>query len=358
MRKIFAFVVSFAFYSCSSDKVKSSENYIEEFSLGNISPIEVNVRFGANVSLIYVWTEAFNIDSLSSAKKEIKISANASLDSIGTIWTEPNFKYIVTAENGEKREYSVQIDTAVPKRYSFESWILSNGNSGYFVPSNLRWASGNPGIEMALAVSSKDNGNPENYPTRKTDKGHAGNAVILETMEGLSVFGLNIPIFSGNFFLGNFNTSKAISNPLAATEVGRIYLAKPKSVRGYYKYKEGKSSFISSENAAPNRPDSCNMHIAFYQSDLPNGTDTTLTVENIDDSELVLAQAALEDCSETAGDGFHEFILNFGPYKSEPDFENHRYKLVITFAASRGGGTYEGKIGSNLVIDEVEIEDY
>jgi len=50
--------------------------------------------------------------------------------------------------------------------------------------------------------------------------------------------------------------------------------------------------------------------------------------------------------------------LEFNNYKREPDFENHRYKLAVTFAASKAGDDYAGKIGSKLIIDEIEIEDY
>jgi hypothetical protein len=358
MKKIVASLfISVLFFSCSSDEAKSSENYIEEFEIIGISPIEINVKQGQ--SLIYIWTEASEYEKLPNANKRIALSLGASLDSIGNAWTAPDFKYIIRAENGYVRSYSVQIDTDIPKKYSFESWTLSdNGINGYYIPSDLRWASGNPGISMALAILGVDVNNPENHPTRKTEDGYIGNAVIMETMIGGNVFGRNVPLFSGNFFLGNFNVIKAITDELAATEVGRIYPAKPKSVKGWYKYKEGKEPFLYNGIPQSGRHDSCNLHISFYQSDLPDGKDITLTVRDIDTSDLVIADATLEDCSETPGNGFHPFTLPFGEYKKEPDFENHRYKIAITFAASRNGDKYAGKIGSTLIVDEVEIEDY
>jgi hypothetical protein len=211
---------------------------------------------------------------------------------------------------------------------------------------------------MALRLLGVDVSKPESHPTRKTEEGYIGNAVIMETIKGGNVFGRNIPLFSGNFFLGNFNVGKAITDELAATEVGRIYPAKPKNVKGWYKYKEGSGDFSNNGTPEPGRRDSCNLHISFYQSDLPDGKDITLTVKDIDTSDLVIADATLKDCSETSGEGFHQFILPFGEYRKEPDFENHRYKIAITFAASRNGDKYSGKIGSTLIVDEVEIEDY
>jgi len=349
MKKIIApLFTAVLFFSCSSDKVKSSENYIEEFNIDGISPIEINIL--PIPKLIYVWTADSNYEALIKAKKEIKISANATLDSTREkTWTDTSFRYIVMAENGEKREYSVQIDTTLPKKYSFESWTLSNnGIDGYYIPSNRQWASGNEGIAMALSFLSKDNKNPENYPTKKTSEGKIGNAVLLETIAGGSVLGKDRPIFSGNLFMGNFNMKKAINDELAATEFGKLYLTKPKSITGYYKYKEGEGASI----------DYCDIYAGFYQASDDNENEIILTAKDKNDLDKFIAYARLEDCSTTEGNDFHQFVLNFDTYKSEPVFEKYKYKLFITFAASRGGDTYEGKIGSRLIIDEVEIEDY
>jgi len=340
--------ISVLVFSCSQEKVKSSKNYIEEFNLEGINPVEINI-LPIPKPMIYVWTGASNYEALVSAKKEIKISEDATLDSTkGKNWTDTSFRYIVMAENGEKREYSVQIDTTIPKKYSFESWSLSSGTEGYCIFSN-RWASGNHGIGMALAMLGRDNKNPESYPTKITSEGYIGNAVLLETIMGGLVFGQNIPIFSGNLFIGNFNVEKALNRDnLGATEFGKFYLTKPKSITGYYKYKEGEGASI----------DSCDIYAGFYQASDDSGKEIILTAkDDLENSPYVLAFKRWENCSGTDGDGFYPFVLDFGTY-SNPDFGKYNYKLFITFAASRGGGTYEGKIGSKLIVDEVEIEDY
>jgi len=359
MKKIIApLFIAILFFSCSSDEVKSSENYIEKFTIEGVKPIQIFIKHDQN--LIQVLTFQGNQEILSNAIPKIKVSDNATLSANGKDWTAKDFSYTVVAENGEKRSYSVQFTIAYNK-YSFETWDLSN--DGYYVPSeqNSIWTSGNAGISMALAGLKIDSKDPENYPTKKTSEGYIGNAAVMETIKGGLVVGRNIPIISGNFFLGNFNVAKAITDELTATEVGSIYPAKPKRVTGFYKYKEGPGDFNNKGTPEHGRRDSCNLHISFYQGDSPSsGNDTILTVRDIDsyNSELVIADAILADCSETSGDGFHEFALDFGNYREEPDFENHYYKIAITFAASRGGATYEGKIGSKLVVDEVKIEDY
>ncbi|MCL2207540.1 MAG: PCMD domain-containing protein [Fibromonadales bacterium] len=343
MRKIsLSIFVFILFYSCSSEDVKISENYIEKFVIDSINPIEINIK--NNQSLIYIWTESPLYDSLKKQIPYIEVSEGATLSE-----SERYLKYIVTAENGNVREYNVEIDTTVPRMFSFDFWNLSEGSLVYYVPSSLKWASGNAGIGLALSMLKIDSKNPENYPTKKINDGYKNNAVLMETIKGGLVIGQNIPIISGNFFLGKFNTGK-MTDPLAATEIGYIYPAKPKSIKGYYKYEEGPEPFIGSEN--PSKSDSCNMDAWFYKSE----GDTTLTIKNIDETDLVIAKAKILNCTNTNGK-FKEFEAIFH-YTSEPDFENCNYKLGVAFAASKEGGNYAGRVGSKLIIDEVEIEDY
>jgi hypothetical protein len=361
MRNVVIVILFFGFalfYSCSSESVKSSENYIERFEIpGYIGKPK------SDQSLIDLFVFEADYGNVLNAEPIIEWSKNAELlTTEGKRWTEEGFLYTVTAENGEKKNYSVVIDMTVPKRYSFETW---DDTKGYWIPSdtNSRWTSGNEGISLALPSFGKDNKNPENYPTRKTTEGYNNsNAVLLETIAGgiVPVVGKK-PLLSGNFILGNFNMLEVLRDELAATEIGRIYPAKPKKITGWYKYKEGGNVFISGKDAEsiPGKPDSCSMIVKFYKSDLPNGKDTTLNVRNIDDSELVIAETRKEDCSATAGDGFHPFELElkYKPGKEQLDTQS-RYKLGITFASSKDGDTFSGKIGSRLIIDEIKIIDF
>ena len=347
---IFAFAL---LCSCSSEEVKISENYIEGFAINNIDPIEINIK--NNQSLIYIWTEASLYDSLKSKIPQIKISERAVLSNNkndNEAWAKhDDFKYIVTAENGAIRSYSIEIDTLVQKEFDFEYWELSEGNNIHYIPASPKWTSGNAGIGLALAILKRDSKNPEIYPTRKTKNGYKGNAVIMETIEGGDVFGRNVLIFSGNFFMGKFNVSKAITDELAATELGYIYPAKPKAITGYYKYKEGPGAFIGFGN--PNRQDSCSMNAWFYRSE----KDTTLTVRNIDEAtDLLIAKATFPGCTDTGGE-FRKFELEFDYKNYSPDFGKYNYKLGMAFSASKDGDAYAGKIGSQLIVDEVEIID-
>jgi len=326
MKKIFfLLLISVLFLSCSSDSddgIKSSANYIESFFYDGINPVQISIINELNT--VHVLTN-----------KNISVEPNIVVSKGATVKKEGD-KYIVTAENGEARTYSLVISSGISKKNSFENWSY-NDKDGYDYLSDLNWTSGNVGISTALQILGKGN----SYPTKKTD-GKEGKAVLLETIEGGTVFGRDMPILSGNFFLGNFNTTKMISDELAATEFGKLYFAKPKKVTGWYKYEASN--------------DNCDIYAAFYQASDANGNEIILTAkDNLD--ERSLAYARVQDCSAT-GDDFLPFELNFDNYKSEPDFETYNYKLVITFASSKGGATFEGNIGSKLTVDEVEIEDY
>ncbi len=340
--------------SCSSDEeVKSSRNFIEEFE---VAGIKGEIRNDQDLIYLLVFAEDYEKFMKSDVEPQIRTSANSTWSTYGGHWTEDGFLYTIIAENGQIKKYSIRIDV-MRKEYGFESWDLSGRTSGYYVlsDSNSSWTSGNEGISWAFQVISKDSQNPENYPTRKTTEGYIGNAVLMETVEGAVT--LEKPLFSGNLIFGNFNMKVAMSNELAAIEVGRKYPAKPKKITGYYKYKEGPGTFINNNGVPPRNNDSCSMIVTFYRSDLPGGGDTTLTVENRDISSLVIAKTRKQDCKATEGDGFHPFELEL-VYNDEPNFENHRYKLGMTFAASKDGDYFSGKIGSKLIVDEIEIIDF
>jgi len=330
MKKItLILLISVLFFSCTSSssdpdgEIKSSANYIESFSYPGVNSVQVNII--NELKTVHVLTKQ-NI----SVEPIVKPSKGASVKKEGT-------EYVITAENGETRKYSVDISYGISKENKFESW---NNKGSFDYVSDLNWASGNVGITTALSILGRDISKPENYPTQKTESGYEGKAVVLETKIGGTIFGTPRPILSGNFFLGKFNTNKMASDELAATEFGKLYFAKPKSVKGWYKYEEGTGD----------GNDSCDIYAAFYQA-----SDEPLTAkDNLDENSL--AYDRVENCTTT--DGFQPFELNFDNYKSEPDFDTYNYKLVITFASSKGGATYEGKPGSKLTVDEVVIEDY
>ncbi len=150
MKKILLLFIAILVFSCSSDEVESSENYIEKFSLPEINPVQINIINEQN--LVYVLTSYDNYEKLSTIEPIVEPSKGASIKKEGKNWTAENFKYVVTAENGKTREYSVIISKTVTTKNSFEDW---SNDKGYYVLSDLNWTNGNVGISTALQLSWK-----------------------------------------------------------------------------------------------------------------------------------------------------------------------------------------------------------
>jgi hypothetical protein len=353
-----------ALSGCIMPEQPSSEADIIAFALPGITCVENNV----NANSVYIKVKSKDWAALSDVGPLIEVSEGATITPpSGAAVDLTAVQYTVTSESGQSSKvYAISLaqeysnDTIF---FSFESWKTTS--DGYNTPTDADWSSGNAGISMGLGILGRKK-IPENYPSQMTTEGKQGNAVKLETKLGGKIVFVNVPVWSGNFFLGNFNTGKALTSPLEATEFGRIYKHKPRAMQGYYKYREGSGKYnLNGEEV--DRVDSCSIYAVFYRAD----DDVTLTAYDIGASPLVLARADLADGSPTAGDGFHEFSIEFGPYSEEPDFENHKYKLAIVFSSSARGGTakyengqptktaiYAGKVGSTLIVDEVKVINY
>lgn len=356
--------------ACIKPELPSSEADIdiERFELPGIKCLEKEVKEGNS---IYIKVESRHWLSLLNICPQIEISKGATITPpLGVAVDLNTVEYVVTAENKKSsKTYTFHLaqeyngDTVF---FPFESWKVTS--DGYYALRDADWSSGNAGVSMGLGVLGIPK-IPESYPSQMVASGKKGNAVKLETKQGGQIIVVNVPVWSGNFFLGNFNIGKALSSTLEATEFGRTYKRKPRCIQGYYKYREGSGKY-SDNGVEVDRPDSCSIYAVFYRSDA-GSSDMTLTAYDVNTSPHILARADLPDGSPTNGDDFHEFCIEFGEYKFEPDFEAHKYKLAIVFSSSAHGGTpkyengrptktaiYAGKVGSTLVVDEVKVINY
>ncbi|MDR0565709.1 MAG: PCMD domain-containing protein [Prevotellaceae bacterium] len=357
--------------ACIKPELPSSEADIdvEKFELPGIKCLEKEIKEGNS---IYIKVGSQHWLSLLSICPQIEISKGATITPpLGVAVDLNTVEYVVTAENKKSsktytfnlaQEYSG--DTVF---FPFEGWKVSS--EGYYTLNDADWSSGNAGVSLGLPLLERDK-IPENYPSQMEASGKKGSAVKLETkLGGKRLPFMNVPVWSGNFFLGSFNIGKALSSTLEATEFGRRYQRKPRCIQGYYKYREGSGRY-NDNGTEIDRPDSCSIYAVFYRADQGSSI-VTLTAYDVNTSPRILARAELRDGSSTVGDDFHEFSIDFGEYPVEPDFENHTYKLAVVFSSSARGGTpkyengqpaktaiYAGKVGSALVVDEVKVINY
>lgn len=281
--------------------------------------------------------------------------------------------YLVTSQDGQwQRHYRITVTTSgissQNTHYSFENVRLGGGGKFHifyetdqYGAESWAWASGNPGF--ALTDANEDD--PLNFPTYQGDNGYQGKCLTLVTRRTGSLGELvNMPIASGNLFIGTFDVLNALNNPLTSTLFGTQFEYVPIRLSGYYKYKAGETFYELDRTAddklrpVPGLKDQCNIYGIFYESTeerpILDATDALA-----EDNEQVISTAVVnqEDVQETDEWTYFEipFVTREGKTVDPDKLAAGRYCLAIVFASSIRGDYFEGAPGSTLCIDEVEL---
>ena len=271
--------------------------------------------------------------------------------------------FIVTAEDGTTQAiFRVHVNKVpLPTSFSFENLSQREPYHIFYATDRqgiIQWSSGNPGFALTGMASS-----PEDFPTTQMDGGiQSTHCVKLETKDTGS-FGsmVGMPIAAGNLFIGSFDVSNALKEPLAATRFGYTFTQKPNRFTGYYKYKSGGESTDKSGQPT-NETDRGDIYAVFYKAP---SSDFTLAgdVFPLDGSinPNVILMARIPQTEET--DTWTRFDLPFELQNGftladidEQDLADGKYKLSVVFSSSIKGGYFIGAVGSTLWIDEVNIE--
>lgn len=280
----------------------------------------------------------------------ITVSNNATVHPASGTKISPkdqHITYTVTSQNlASKKTYTVEIVNVGDWTFNFESW-KTDADDGYQTPLEndgiMIWSSGNPGIALS-GVPKQPNG----YPTRATTDGLNGTmAAELVTIKGtsLSAF-LDIYLYAGSMFIGNFNSAVVLSDPLAATEFGEPYVGLPASFSGYYKYTPGAVYQDEKEKPVSGKTDECSIYAVLFKGP------ERLNGKNVLTSDKVVATAILQD--RTAKAAFTKFNIPF-QYKAGWDSSANNLMMAIIASSSIDGDRYRGAIGSRLVVDSLTI---
>lgn len=279
--------------------------------------------------------------------------------------------YIVTSEDGEwQRKYRIEVTSTgfTSTQYNFEN-VRLGGEGKYHIfyetdqigIETMTWASANPGFALTDYTISK----PEQFPTYQSDGGRNGSKCVKLVTRKTGSLGssVNMPIASGNLFIGSFNLASALTNALKATQFGIQFDRVPTYLHGYYKFKAGDTFYELDKTAPdklkpiPDRKDIFNIYAVFFES-----TDTRPTLDGTnvlaEDNEQIISVAQIEDAQEA--DEWTEFNLPFklreGKSIDAAKLAAGKYYLTIVFASSIRGDYFEGAPGSTLYIDEVTLQ--
>ena len=279
--------------------------------------------------------------------------------------------YIVTSQDGQwKRHYRISVNASglANTQYSFENVRLGGGGKYHIFyetdqlgAETFAWASGNPGFALADATER----DPLNFPTFQAEDGYRGKCLTLVTRRGGSLAeSVNMPIASGNLFLGEFDLLNALIDALKSTKFGMQFESVPTQLSGYYKYTPGETFYELDKSApdklrpVPDRTDQPNIYAIFYES-----TDERPILDATDalaeDNPQVISTAIVDqdDVRPTTEWTYFEIPFVYRPGKSvdSDKLAAGRYCLAIIFASSIRGDYFEGAPGSTLCIDEVEL---
>lgn len=244
-------------------------------------------------------------------------------------------RILVTSEDG----FTTKTYTVTPQlaglTFDFERWQKV---SDYDQPLG-GWNSSNPGLKI-----SKDFlGKPDNYSVQKSTDAHSGSYAARISTEGIFKAGKSIA--SGALFLGSFDASNIVSDPLSGPRFGVPWAnVTPSVFSGWYKYIPGKQMVNASGNAIDGTDELDLYAIVFYGDQLNS--------HNIQNSDRVLYKARLTDL--TPKKEYTRFELPFEKTGVTPP-EGAVLRYTIVASSSRRGDDFVGAVGSILLLDDLEI---
>lgn len=359
-------ILSISLASCIKEEGAYREADIESFILpADIMQTSTVVNHKDNNRVVVTVYDTAGMKN-AIIKPEIVISSGAEISPASGVEVQlENYQasYVVTAQSGSKKVYTITLKKDKPLEYNFESWYeVSNpkGTRIYDMLSDELWCNANKGV----AIVYRDN---TPFPTRRTTDSHSGKyGILLETVFGnRSILHImDIPLYAGSAFRGVFETN--MSNPVTSAKFGQNHAkntGKPIRFTGWYKYKSGeyyqtctvidKPKKHNEVDTIPGKKDELDIYAVMFK--VPQGNDgkkVYLTAEDVLTSERLIATAIIADRTEK--DDWTKFDIPF-IYTEDIDYSQFDYKLAIVLSSSKRGAFYEGAIGSLLVVDEIEI---
>ena len=366
-------VVCAALTSCMKDEPLNAECDIEQVILHTPNVDEVFFSPTDSVKHLLYTDDAvtFNVRRnapVEGITLEFKITEGATIERLteGTGFeADVPVHYRVTSQDGQwHRDYAITVSpepvhvVSSVIAYDFENFELEPKQGKYYIWHNERldgtfgndWATGNPGFKLSMPSAA-----PENYPTSPID-GMDGKALKLVTRD-TGPFGAmaKMRLAAGNFFLGEFDVSQALSNAMTATRFGIPFNLKPVRFTGYYQYQPGPKFQDKAGKEVPGRVDEGSVYAVFYRNHDAEGNPVRLMGDNVLTSPLIVGIAKVKQLPAT--NEWTPFDVEF-EYDSDIDMQllaNKGYNLAVVFSSSADGAIFEGAIGSCLLIDKVRL---
>lgn len=283
-------------------------------------------------------------------------------------FSSPQTCTVQSEDKNWTKTYTINfISNDIPTFYSFETYgLYDDGNDQYHIITEededgnyVEWASGNAGY--AIIATDKQ---PEEYPTAINGNGYEGKCVVLQTIStGEAGMVVNMPIAAGNLFLGHFDATNAITQPMESTQFGLPFNKIPVELRGWYKYQRGTQFYHTERNSdgtvnitieENNSDDIWDIYAVLYE---PDSNSDYLNGNTILSSSKIIGRAYRPASEREEASEWTEFSIPFVLEKEidQTKLKNYKYKLAIVCTSSREGANFSGAVGSTLWIDNLEL---
>lgn len=364
-----------ALTSCFKEEPLNAECDIEQVSIHIDDPLSTFYSASDTIQTVNPSSDVITFrirrnhgGDLSTIQPDFVLTPGATITQLDNIPTDNSGReltYRVTSEDQHwHRIYTILIQPVVRTvndtvKYDFEHFELEPKEHKYYIWHNTLedgtlgndWANGNPGFRL-----SRGSAKPEEYPSTPISDGYDGYAIQLVT-RSTGMFGAlsGKPIAAGNFFLGMFDVSIALKDPLQATKFGVPFDREPVNMTGYYKYTPGPTYHDKAGNAVPGKTDEATIYAVLYRNKDDRGESITLHGDNAKTSGQIIAIADMGKVQPA--DTWTAFDLTFD-YKSTIDYallENQGYNLAIVMSSSKDGNKFEGAVGSTLCVDKLRV---
>ena len=362
--------------SCIKDEAPNAECDIEEVTVVvdepesfffNVTDMTKSIPSADSVIVFSVRRKA----DISSVAPAFRLSEGATINpESGSVQDFSNgpVTYTVTSQDGNwRRRYRISFKQETKMvgdtvRYDFEKYstvYFDASKATYNVWLNdgseeslgTIWATGNPGYAITAS-----NATPDLFPSSVLEQGYDGAAVKLTTCStGFigQLFGK--PIAAGNLFIGSFDTTTAMMDPLRATTFGIPFDRKPLRMTGYYKYTPGDKVTDAENKELAGQVDSADVYAVFFRNHDSEGNAWILDGTNVKTGSQIVAIADMVYVAPASD--WTAFSIDFD-YKGQVDLDllaNRGYSMTVVFSSSKGGDSFIGAVGSTLCIDKVRL---
>ncbi|MBS2101123.1 PCMD domain-containing protein [Carboxylicivirga linearis] len=262
-------------------------------------------------------------------------------------------KITVTAEDGSIHVWEIEsfIASVTPPLDNGDFSLWYKTASDYYEPgesaSNTIWGTGNQGTQILGKLA-----------TTPFDIGGGNLAAKMETLDNGKLVGtFGAPISAGSIFTGVFNPDNIDpSNPQAAIEFGTPFIGRPLKLKFKYSYTPGTENKDKKGNILA-YGDACDIY-ALLEVRLGGKTERLATAwfrsdQNQNDfttQEVTFTYGELDNT-------YPDYMLPIGHDFVSTDSAAFILPTHITFVASSSfdGANFAGAIGSELILDDVEL---